>query len=360
MPSGLLVLGEAHRWNLMQCRVMAAFASIARLVLLSSLPYPDPLRRRRIRQAARSLITCTRWPGDDATPEDVAELALLRLLWLQRQVRMTSRMRQMEATALLTRACIEVCIAGLYWLYADDPIARMHGNNAKSFRRMMAYIADDDPISPALVADVADSFGGATDLPHLVDMAKIVAAKTEESFAKDVYYRLYVPLSTLFAHPSGLSLLRHVKPDDQLAEKPMRAWTIRSAVHTSDACMARLAVAIAERKHRDGAPFVRYANVHIKRSITPVFVMTGRSMVRNVRWSKLPSAYRALVALRRYYDTGQAARDPHPQRKARTKSAFDEILQILGADIPEQQRDLVLDSFAEVLAQPKSPGGPLE
>jgi hypothetical protein len=336
---------------------MAAFASIAWLLLRSSLPYPDPLRRRRIRKAARSLITRTQWPGDNATPEDVADLALLRLLWLQRQARRASRVRQIEATALLARACIETCIAGLFWLYADDPIARMHGNNARSFRRMMAYIADDDLISPGLVEDVANSFGGRTDLPRLLDMAEIVAAKTEESFATDVYFRLYVPLSTLFAHPSGLALLRHVKPDDQLAEGPMRVWTIRSALHTSDACMARLALAIAERRHCAGAPFVRYANAHIHRSITPVFVMTSRSIVRGLRWSKAPGAYRSVVALRRYYDTGQAARDALPERKARTKDAFDEVLKLLGADIPEQQRDLVLDHFAEALAQSKSPSG---
>jgi hypothetical protein len=336
---------------------MAAVASLISLLLRSVLPYLDPLCRRRIRRAARDLITCTRWPGDDATPEDIAQLALLRLLWLQRQTRKAGRGRHTEATALLTRACIETCIAGLYWLYGDDQATRMHGNNAKSFRRMMSYIADGDPISPGLVEKVAATFGTPTDLPNLLDMANVVAGKTRESFATDVYHRIYVPLSTLFPHPSGLALLRHVKSDDQLAETPMRVWTIRSALHTSDACMARLALAVAERKQSTGVPFVRYANAHMSRSITPVFLMTGRSMIRSVRWSKLPGAYRSLVALRRYYDTGHAARDPYPERKARTKDAFDEALQVLDSSVPEQQRDLVLDHFAEVLAHSRSCSG---
>jgi hypothetical protein len=333
---------------------MAAVASLARLLLRSVLPYPDPLRRHRLRQAARGLATCTRWPGDDATPEDIAQLALLRLLWLQRQARKAGRWRQAEATALLARACIETCLAGLYCLYGDDQVEKMGGNNAKSFRRLMSYIADGDPISPTLVKEVAATFGTATDLPKLLDMANVVAAKTNESFATDAYHRLYIPLSTFFAHSSGPALLQHVKPDDHLDERPTRVWTIRSALHTSDACMARLALALAERKQIAGAPFVQYANAHMSRSIAPVFVMTGQSMIHSVRLSKIPGAYRSLIALRRYYDGGEAVRDAYPERKARTKAALDEALLILDSDVPKQQRDLILDHFAEVLTQSKS------
>lgn len=290
---------------------MDAVTSIAGLLLRSTLPYHDPLRRRRIRQAARDLITCERWPGDDATPEDVAQLALLRLLWLQRQTRMAGRLRQTEATALLVRACIETCLAGLYWLYGDGQVERMGSNNAKSFRRLMSYIADGDPISPTLVNDVAATFGTAPDLPSLLDMAKVVAIK-----------------------------------------RPARVWTVHSALHTADACMARLALALAEHRQMTGAPFVQYANAHMSRSITPVFVMAGRSMIRSVRWSKMPTAYRAVIALRRYYDTGQA-NDTYPERKARIKEILEEAAQIF-ANVPEQQRDLILDHFAETLTQSES------
>jgi hypothetical protein len=333
---------------------MAALASLVRLLLRGVLPYPDPLRRRRIRKAARGLIAATRWPGDDATPEDIAQLALLRLLWLQRQTRNAGRWRHGEATALLARACIETCLVGLYSLHVEDGTERMAGNNAKSFRRLMSYIADGDPIPPTLVDQVAASFGAGTDLPRLVDMASLVAAKTDESFTTDAYHRLYVPLSTFFAHSSGPALLRHVGHDERLSERPIRAWTTRSAMHTSDACMARLALALAERKQITGAPFAEYANAHIRRSITPVFVMTGRSMIRSVRLSRIPVAYRSLMALRRYYDTGQAVCDSYPERKARTKDALEQALQVLANDMPQQQRDLILDHFAETLTQSKS------
>jgi len=39
------------------------------------LPYPDPIRRRRLRRHAHALVSWTNWPGDTATPVEVAELA---------------------------------------------------------------------------------------------------------------------------------------------------------------------------------------------------------------------------------------------------------------------------------------------
>jgi hypothetical protein len=36
------------------------------------LPYPDLPRRIRMRRTAFKLITCKRWPGDDATGNDAA------------------------------------------------------------------------------------------------------------------------------------------------------------------------------------------------------------------------------------------------------------------------------------------------
>jgi hypothetical protein len=214
---------------------MVTVLSLARFLLRAAVPYPDPLRRRRIRNAARRLITCEPWPGDDATTLDIAQLALLRALWLQKQTRSSARTRDSEATALLARGAIETCISGLYWLYGDDPVARMSGSNAKSFRRFFSYLADGDPITPALIGDVSAAIGTPRDLPTLGSMADVVAVKTGHAFAKDLYDRFYIPLSTLFAHASGLALLRHVAPNDQLEDEPTGVWTRRSAAHVADA-----------------------------------------------------------------------------------------------------------------------------
>lgn len=122
---------------------------------------------RRARKAARGLIRCSPWPGDGATPPDIAQLALLRLLWLQRETHRAARRRQFEATALLARAALETGIAGLYWLYAEDAVVRLGGGNAKALQRMLAYIADGDPITPSVIDDVTAAFGERRDLPTL-------------------------------------------------------------------------------------------------------------------------------------------------------------------------------------------------
>ncbi len=326
--------------------------SVIRLVLLGVVPYPDPIRRRRARTAARRLITCTPWPGDDAEPVDVAQLALLRLLWLQRETHRAARRKETEAAALLARACIETCIAGLYWLNGEDRVGRMRGDNARSFQRVVSYLADGNLITSSLVDEIAASISPPEQLPTVREMAKVVAVKTGERFATDVYDRLYVPLSTFYPHPSGLALLRHVRSDNGLAVVPMRVWSSRSAAHTADACMARLAIAVARGTGSPATPFASYANAHMSRSVAPVATMVGRQAFRGMRLSKLGSMVRALVSLRRYYDSGEAARDEYPERRARTRSAFSEMLELLGSDVPEPQRDLVLDYFADALAKP--------
>jgi hypothetical protein len=288
---------------------------------------------------------------------DIAQLALLRLLWLQRETRRAALLREAEAAALLARASVETCIAGLYWLYSEDRVTRMRGHNAKSFQRLLSYVADGDLIGTSLLDDVAASIGPPAELPTLREMAHVVAAKTGKPFATDIYDRLYVPLSTFFPHPTGLAMLRHVRSDDALDDVPMRVWPSRSAAHTADACMARLALAIAEHTQCSDKPFVGYASAHMSRSVAPVAAMAGRHAIRSLRWTRIGGALRSLIALRRYYDTGQAARDKYPERKARTRSAISEVLEVLDSGVPAPQRDLILDHFAEALAKPLDDAG---
>jgi hypothetical protein len=326
-------------------------SSIVAFVLRAVVPYPDPLRRRRIRRAARSLISGGPWPGDGAQPLDIVELSLLRLLWLQRATHRAARWRSPDATALLARASIETCIAGLYWLYGDDKVDRMRGQNAKSFQRLLSFIADDDLITPRLISDVADTIGAPAELPTVRRMAEVVSEKTGQSFATDVYHRLYVPLSTFFSHPSAPALLRHVNSRDRRTDAPMHVWSPRTAAHTSDACLARLALAVAERTGRQEAPFMDYGNAHMRRSITPLAAMSGRAALTSVRWSKVVRAGRSLIALRRYYDSGEGARADYAARKARTTEAIREMLSVLDNGVPQQQRELVIEHFAELLAR---------
>lgn len=76
-------------------------------------PFPDVQRRARVRRAARGLVTCKVFHQKDATGEQLAQLAGLRLVWLQTQTRRSVRLRQKEAAGMLVRECLDTCMAGL-------------------------------------------------------------------------------------------------------------------------------------------------------------------------------------------------------------------------------------------------------
>ncbi len=55
---------------------------------------------------------------------------------------------------------------------------------------------------------------------------------------------MYVPLSEVFVHANGLSLLRHVGAEGKMLDEPAYPWARRYAVRTADGCVGLLAVAI--------------------------------------------------------------------------------------------------------------------
>ncbi|HUC07891.1 MAG TPA: hypothetical protein VMR96_07350 [Solirubrobacterales bacterium] len=322
---------------------------VAWAFLSSFLPYPDPMRRRRVRQQARQLIRCDPWPGDDATPFDIAQLALLKLLWLQEETHRVANRRQGDAAALLARTSTETCLAGLYWLHGDAQVDRMRGHNAQSLRHLLSPMADGDPISPSLLKDVASAIGKEARLPTLNEMANVVVDKTGRSFARDIYEGLYKPLSIAVAHPTGLALLRHVDSDDRLKDTPTPAWTVRSARHTADACMAVLALAIAEHFKSRGKDLLKYANAHLNRTITPVAVISGRAALESFQPSKLVPAVRSSIELRRYLFSEGAAADSHMERKVKAEQAIGEILRVFGGG-ESPPHEVFVDYFADQLA----------
>ena len=208
------------------------------------LPYPDPLRRRRMRKAAKALITFSTWPGDEAESAHVAQLVLLRLLRLQREAHRSAAVRNFEATVLLTRAATETCIAGMYWLGCDDATTRLGGANAKSVARMMQFLSRTDPLLPAAVDDLVRLIAEPLDLPKPWNMADAVTRRTDQPLATELYQNVYVPLSTLFEHPGGLTLLRHVGSAGQPKERPARFWSRRASLHTIDLRTAQLALVL--------------------------------------------------------------------------------------------------------------------
>src|ERR1039457_3854277 len=122
--SGADLLGPQHyRLPARLISVLSDARKLAWAGVRGLLPYPDLPRRIRMRRAAFKLITCNRWPGDDATGNDAAQVALLRLLWLQRRIRRAVRSRHTEEAAYLARAVVDACIIGLYCLHSGTAVA---------------------------------------------------------------------------------------------------------------------------------------------------------------------------------------------------------------------------------------------
>ena len=97
------------------------------MLVLSFLPVPDLAGRLKVRRTARSLVTCDPWPGMDATGTDAAQLALLRLLFLQKATRKAVRTRQDEAATMLARVAIETLITSLYCIHESAAVAEAGG-----------------------------------------------------------------------------------------------------------------------------------------------------------------------------------------------------------------------------------------
>jgi hypothetical protein len=326
--------------------------SILRTLVISNTPYPDPIRRRRIRAQARELVRCDPWPGNEATPSQVAQLSLLRAMWLQRETRRAARSRQREAIALLTRASVENCIVGLYCLHTVDPVDQLRGDNATSVRRLFGYLTDSGAVTSSLIDIVHDSVGGTGQLPSVKDMAEAVARVTGEATANDLYKRLYIPLSTFFAHANASALLRHVKSDDSLQDVPMFPWTIRSAVRTSDACVGIIAAAVGRTSGMPVEHFVEYAKAHMRRSMAPLATFVGRNLRHSVDWKLLPSALRVVIASRTYFNSADFATDSWEVRKQKLRNALEKPLGVLRVDMPEELRQRFIDEWVTTLVGP--------
>jgi hypothetical protein len=328
-----------------------AIRDLLRSVLLGFLPYPDLLRRHRIRAASRLLVRCDPWPGDEATPLQLTELCLLHALWLQRATHRAAILRQPEAAALLARGAVETCLLGLYCQVDDDPMSQLRGSNSFAFGSLMKYLVDLDAIPPNVVAIAQRVIGDPTvRTPNTFKMAKAVSEASGNSLALDLYRRLYQPLSTLFAHANGLVLLRHVRKGAHLRERPSYPWVCSSAVRICDASVGFLAWAVSERSDLPTKVFADYANAHMRRSLAPIFVMGLRSAGGSMRWRKLPGAVQALLAGARYVHSKAFKIDPPEARLQQVRAHLEGIFALVDPSEVPSEMDEIVDAFAEVIA----------
>jgi hypothetical protein len=320
------------------------------------LPYPDLLRRLRVRRKAFRLISCEPWPGDDAAGSDAAQLALLRLLWLQQRVHRATRLRARDEAALMARASLETCIVGLYCLHSGEAVTRLTAGERKAARRVVSFLTAQELVSQEAIDSALKMLGG--DGPGLPDLRALGQWLEKENIhAGELYDPYYVPLSHFYAHASAFTLLRHVRPDGKLTRKPTSPWARRSAARLADMCTGLLASAIADKAWKPDELYARYADGHLKRMLTPAFTVAARAWRQNLRMRDLPGVITNFVSLYRYA-RGPGLSDPPAEQEARVPEAFTRVFEPIAGDAPPEMFAKAIDEFvAMVVADMRARAG---
>jgi hypothetical protein len=323
-----------------------------RAAVLSFLPCPDLISRNRMRRTAHKLVSLKTWPGMEATSAETAQLAMMRLLWLQRQTRRAVRGRHREAAAMLARASVEALLLGLYCHRVPEAIAQLHADNIKALGDGLAYVEETGIVPAQVIRDCAARLGKPS-RRYLSpwDLVRAVDEANRNQAARSVYRRLYVPLSNFTVHASGGTLLRHVRRDGRLRWRPSRGWDRRSPARVADAATGLLAADLAQQANLPHEKPLAYANKHIDRTLMPMAVMAFTGMGASVRPHRIRENAKVLKEVYAYLWTGPAAADSADVRAAYVRERFASILDFENSDIPEGTMEPFVDYIVEQLAR---------
>ena len=308
---------------------------IARLVVRGVMPYPDLLRRGRVRRRARILVTGELWPQDEAdvTGLDYAHLALLRLLWLQRETRRAVRTRQREAAAQLARTCVETSILGLWCLQSPDAASTMRVSELKRAPAMLTFLSGAGLIPQDVIRQAVRALGEPQNLPDVRAMTSQIDARTGASLTIHLYDLAYRPASQYFTHASQTALLRHVSATRRRRVRPTNPWTRRTPVRLADACVGLLAAAIADRAGAPTELLVRYATDHAGRVLPPLLTTVGKGLLSRLSIADLR---RTLDQARDVRTLLSRAQSPEARREAgaHLRELYNEAIARLNLDLP--------------------------
>lgn len=344
---------EDEHGGLRYCRAVTPIVLvIARTILRGVLPYADLVRRCRVRRRARDLATRDPWPQDETavTGLDYAQLALLRLLSLQRETRRAARTRQREAAALLARTSMETCILGLWCLHHPDAAGKLRTSEIKTAPAMLTFLSSTGLIPDALIRKSVRALGEPEKLPDVRSMAALIDAKTSATLAIHLYDQAYRPASQYFTHATSLSLLRHVTHERRRSTRPAHSWVRRAPVRLADACVGLLAGAITDRAAAPTELFLRYAESHARRVLPPLLSTIGKGMARKLTVADLVRTLKQARDVRAYLS--RTGPDEAPmEREAPLHDLYDTMIARLDLDVPPEAIQPIIDHFvAMVLA----------
>jgi hypothetical protein len=327
--------------------VIAILSALARAVLRGVLPYPDLPRRIRVRRSARTLATGSPLPRDEeqVTGEDYARLALLRLLFLQRETRRAVRTRQREAAALLARTAIETCILGLWCLLIPGAAVKLRSSEYKSAAAMLTFLSSTDFIPEELIRRALSALGEPQSLPAVRTMTQQIDSKTSATLAIHLYDLAYRPASQYFTHATNSALRRHVTADYDFAVRPAKSWVRRAPVRLVDACVGVLSAAIANSTAVPADLFVRYGENHAKRVLPPLLATVGKGMGHKLGRAGIVALLKE-AGVTRVYLAGAGADDAPEVREARLRSMYDALIARLDiTDVPPDAVRPFVDYF---------------
>lgn len=300
----------------------------------------DPAQRRRIRHAVKQLVPDDAYGDPGAvTPNEIARLALLRLLYLQREIHRSGRLRQTEAAATLTRLAIETCIVGLYCLSDPDAARKFDGEAVKRLKPLFADLAsniDVDLIGPAL-----EHFGTDT-TPVVAKMLDPIRTSGHLPGVKDLYVRYYLPLSSLYVHAGPLALLRHTTlRDNKTRQQPYRTWTAYSATNTADTMLSILASAVSGQDHPNYERFLAYGNLHWRQARPPIYYGLGGMLLR----ANLKELPRLIGLLRQLVASARAGNTFTEEQVDRLMQSLSRLLQTDPTDEASSKVSQIIRSY---------------
>ncbi len=265
----------------------------------------DPLRRRRARAAAKCLVPVKAWATTNATADEIARVALLRVLFLQRETRRAARHVEGEASAMLARGSIETAITGLFCIYVPGAEKLFESEMSKRAKRLFAGVTE--AAGMAGVLDDALARIGSNRLPSVTGMVDQIVANGGAAGIGSLHTDSYDQVSTLYVHGGPLGLSRHVHPRSEVTRgRPQSAWSRRSAVHISDAMVGLLAAAIAGDDHPDIALFREYEQAHFRITWTPLAFVARGLMIARVDYRYLPDMIHVIRRLRAKRKAGES------------------------------------------------------
>ena len=321
------------------------------------LPVPDLIGRCRMRRAARRLVTLRSWPGMNAKSAEAAQLAMLRLLWLQRETHRAVRGHHREAATMLARASVEGLILGIYCLRVPDAITKLHADNLKALGDGLAYIEETDLVPVQVIQACLARLGTPSDRYLSVSgMATAIDAANGNKEARSIYRRLYVPLSNYTVHANGGTLMRHVRSNGKLRRRPSRTWGRRSPARAVDAATGLMAATLAADAARPHEKLLAYGNRHYRRTLMPMVFMAFTGMGSSTRTRRMRDIITIGRQVYTYLWTGPASADSVETRTTFIRGRFVQVLGFDGdPDIPADSLDPFIDYLADKLARAVPP-----